>query len=215
MNADIPCIPVFVQRSFVSNDTGVEPGYAFAIQSYAGRALAFHVMLRSGAHYRGVPIHALHLRHMVVARPLGDCQFWDCFTFNPVVHVYNYLRDHEAECYLRSGHCSGTYLFTVDWLPDFRGPGLTHLPDQNKCGHVMALSDGNLACLPTNRIAWKDGYYIGQRPDPNLRNYKVQSEVYQAESSDWDVSRDERYFYGPSQPATAPTGQPSVGPYYP
>jgi hypothetical protein len=214
MNADIPYLPVWVRRSFIARGGGVEQGYAFAIQSHPGRALAFHVMLKSGAHYRGVPIHALQLYPISKSRDLGDCQLWDCFTYNSVVHCYSYLRDHEAECYLRSGRVGGSYLFTVDWLPDFRGPGFTHLPDQNKCGHVMALEDGNLACLPTNRIAWKDGYFIGARPTPALQNYKVQDEVYQAESSAWDVSRDESYFYSPHGAAASPSEGPNVGPYY-
>lgn len=197
MNADIPFLPVWVRRSFIARDPGLEQGYAFAVQSWPGRALAFHVMLKSGAHYRGIPIHALSTAPISRARDLGDCQLWDCFSYNPQVHVYNYLRDHEADCYLRSGTVGGTYLFTVDWLPDFRGPGFTHLPDQNKCGHVMALEDGNLACLPTNRIAWKDAYFIGQNPRPRAQQYRVQDEVYQAEDSAWDVSRDEAYFYSP------------------
>lgn len=214
MNADIPYLPVWVRREFIAKTAGVEEGYAFAIQSYPGRALAFHVMLKSGAHYRGVPIHAIQLTKEARPRPLGECQLWDCFTFNPVVHVYNYLREHEANCYLRGGPWSGKYLFTVDWLPDFRGPGFTHIPDQNKCGHVMALSDGNLACLPTNRIAWKDGYFIGSRPKVALQNYKVQDELYQAESCEWDVSRSRDYYYGPQNAATAPESPPTVGPYY-
>lgn len=197
MNCDIPFLPVWVRRSFIARDPGLEQGYAFAVQSWPGRALAFHVMLKSGAHYRGIPIHALSTAPISRARDLGDCQLWDCFSYNPQVHVYNYLLEHEADCYLRSGTVGGTYLFTVDWLPDFRGPGFTHLPDQNKCGHVMALEDGNLACLPTNRIAWKDAYFIGQNPSPRAQHYRVQDEVYQAEDSAWDVSRGEAYFYSP------------------
>jgi hypothetical protein len=82
------------------------------------------------------------------------------------------------------------------------------IPDQNKCGHVMALSDGNLACLPTNRIAWRDAYFIGNSPNPQAREYKVQDRVYQAEDSAWDVSRDEGYFYGPGNGPVAPDPAP-------
>lgn len=205
MNADIPYLHCWVRRSFVkAGGFGLEEAYAFAIQSHPGRALAFHVMLKSGAHYRGVPIHAISTTPESSAPSLGDCQLWDCFTFNPTVHVYNYLRDHEAECLLRSGRKSGRYLFTVDWLPDFRGPGFTHLPDQNKCGHVMAMDDGSLACLPTNRIAWRDSYFIGQNPHPEAQKYTVQTETYQCESSAWDVSQDDSYFYGPKDGPISP-----------
>jgi len=197
VNADIPYIRCFVRRKVVSRDSHLEEAYAFAIQSHPGRALGFHCLLKSGAHYRNVPIHAICLREDSPEISLGDCQLWDCFTFAPKVHVYDYLRDHEAICYMRSRRMDGTYLFTVDWLPDSRGPGWTHRPEQNKCGHVMALEDGNLCCLPTNRIAWKDAYFVGNSPAPADERYTVQHEVYQAESSEWDVSRDDKYFYAP------------------
>lgn len=195
MNADIPYLKCLVRLPFVSDRPGVEEAYAFGIQSIAGRALGFHVMLQSGAHYRNVPIHALATRQCA-GRPLVDCQLWDCFSCRPVVTVFSYLRDHEAECYLRSGMVGGQYLFTVDWLPDsWERPGFTLTPEQNKCAHVMELHDGNLAALPTNRIAWKDGYFCGASPDPRKAGYRVQQDIYQAESSEWDASRDDGYFY--------------------
>jgi hypothetical protein len=92
---------------------------------------------------------------------------------------------------------SGMYLFTVDWLPDSpERPGFLNCPEQTKCAHVMALEDGNLAALPTNRIAWRDGYFIGHSPDPASRHYAVQSNSYRAEAGTFDVSKDEAYFYG-------------------
>ena len=204
MNADIPYLRCWVRLPYISSRQGVEEGYAFAIQSYPGRTLAFHVMLQSGAHYRGVPIHAIALRPDAAPRELKDCALWDCFTFRPIVHCYNYLREHEAICYARSGPVEGRYLFTVDWLPDDGGPGFTHLVEQNKCAHVLALEDGNLAALPTNRIAWMDGYFIGRRPDPRAMNYTVQQEVWQAEDAAFDASRDLNYIYGPQEAPESP-----------
>jgi hypothetical protein len=90
------------------------------------------------------------------------------------------------------------YLFTVDWLPDSPAhPGWTQRPEQNKCAHVLALEDGNLCALPTNRVAWRDAYFIGSNPDPRGQGYRVQEEVWQAEDSSWDVSNDSRLFYSP------------------
>lgn len=195
MNADIPYLHCWVRRRFISDRDGMEEAYAFAVQSFPGRCLAFHVMLKSGAHYRGVPIHALAVNPSAPEPALSDCQLWDCFTYNPVVHCYAYLRDHQADCVLRSRTEDGVYLFTVDWLPDHRGPDWTHIPDQNKCGHVLALESGNLCCLPTNRIAWKDGHWIGSQPDPRSQGYTVQEQVYQAEDAAWDASQGSGYFY--------------------
>jgi hypothetical protein len=218
MNADIPYLRCWVRLPYISKREGLEEAYAFAIQSYPGRALAFHVMLKSGAHYRGVPIHALVVNQSAPEISLSDAQLWDCFTFHPVVHCYQYLRDHEAICNLRSGPVNGNYLFTVDWLPDHNGPGFVHLPEQNKCGHVLVLETGNLCCLPTNRIAWRDGYFVGARPDPKSQGYAVQEEVYQSEDSAWDVSRSEAYVYSPQdapvRPISDPVGSPPQPPAF-
>jgi hypothetical protein len=197
MNADIPYLKCFVRGSYISDTDILEEAYAFGIQSIPGRALGFHVMLQSGAHYRNVPIHAICTRECQERR-LGDCQLWDCFSSKPVVTVFSYLRDHEAECFLRSGKVDGNYLFTVDWLPDtWERPGFTLSPEQNKCAHVLELADGNLCALPTNRMAWKDGYFVGSSPSPKGKGYTVQQDTYHAETSAWDVSKDDRYFYGP------------------
>ena len=197
MNADIPYLKCLVRGSYISDTDSLEEAYAFGIQSIPGRALGFHVLLKSGAHYRNVPIHAICTQEGQ-GRPLGDCQLWDCFSSKPVVTVFSYLRDHEAECYLRSGKVEGNYLFTVDWLPDtWERPGFTLSPEQNKCAHVLELADGNLCALPTNRIAWKDGYFVGSHPHPKTAGLKVQEDSYQAETSAWDVSKDTRFFYSP------------------
>lgn len=196
MHADIPYLRCWVRREFISKEQGLEEAYAFAVQSIPGRALGFHVMLKSGAHYRNVPIHALCTDPAAPPESLCDCQLWDCFSYRPIVHVFQYLQDHEAICYTRGGELDATYLFTVDWLPDSpERPGFILRPEQNKCAHVMETEDGNLLALPTNRIAWRDAYFIGSAPNPTAAKYTVQERVYQAEDSAFDVSDDERYFY--------------------
>jgi hypothetical protein len=220
MNFDIPYLRVWVDESFLNGGSAREEGYAFAIQSYPARALAFHVMLKSGAHYRNLPIHAIATREDAEARALADCQLWDCFSFRPIVTVFGYLLDHEAVCYTRRGPEKGDYLFTVDWLPDsLSASGWPARPEQSKCGHVFALGCGRLACLPSNRVAWRDGYFCGDRPDPRSRGYVVQEEVFRAEDAAFDASGSQDWCYGPvaasglwSHKGSAPEPLASNGP---
>ena len=196
MNADIPTLHCWVRLPFLSGKDGVEEAYAFGIQSVGGRALGFHCMTKSGAHYRGVPIHAIATHPDTDERTLSECQLWDCFSNRPVVHVYGFLRDHQCICYMRGSSAVGTYLFTVDWLPNSNeDTGLILMPEQNKCAHVIALDDGNVCALPTNRIAWMDAYFIGKSPNPRAAGYKVQTDVYQAEDCESDVSSPHDYMY--------------------
>jgi hypothetical protein len=196
LNADIPTLKCWVRLPFISHSTGFVEAYAFAIQSIGGRAIGFHCMMQSGAHYRGVPIHAIALRPDAEASTLADCEMWDCFSSRPVVHVFDYLRNHRCIARTRGGSRSGEYLFTIDWLPDSPDrPGFTMTPEQNKCAHLIALDSGSLCALPTNRIAWTDSYFVGSCPTPQDRGYRVQSDVYRCEGGEWDVSRDEGYMY--------------------
>lgn len=200
MNADIPYLHCWVRLSHISDRDGWEEAYAFAIQSVRGRCLGFHCMLKSGAHYRNVPLNAIATDRSAGRMPLSHLCYWDCFSSNPVVTVFDYLRDHECVAMLPLSKTPGVYLFTVDWLPDSaERPGFIMQPDQNKCGHVIALRDGNIAVLPTNKIAWRDGYFIGSDPHPELNGYTTQDEVAQAESCERDFSKSDMYFYGGEQ----------------
>ena len=199
MNADIPYLHCWVRRCVIADpsDDGLEEAYAFAVQSMKGRCIGFHCMLKSGAHYRNVPIHALALNEAAPRRNPEDLAYWDCFSSRPIVTVFDYLRDHECVALLPTGNREeGVYLFTVDWLPDEAArPGFIIQPDQNKCGHVLALRSGGVAMLPTNKIAWRDGYFVGNDPHPEKMGYRVQADVYQAESSTRDFSKSDAYFY--------------------
>lgn len=200
MNADIPYLHCWVMMAEISDSIGWEEAYAFAIQSVKGRALGLHCMLKSGAHYRNVPLHAISLTPLVrgdLAPGPGELAYWDCFSSRPLVTVFDYLRDHECVALLPDGAKeNGTYLFTIDWLPDEpTRPGFVLEPSQNKCGHVIAMENGLVAMLPTNKIAWRDGYFIGNNPEPWKNGYRVQDRVHQAESAGRDFSKDDRMFY--------------------
>lgn len=207
MNADIPYFHCYVRLEHISQKQGHEEAYAFAVQSLKGRAIGLHCMLKSGAHYRNVPLHAVCTDQNAEPRRLGELAYWDCFSSKPVVTVFDYLRDHECIAILPEGRRErGVYLFTVDWLPDEPvRPGWILQPDQNKCGHFISLESGNVCMLPTNKIAWCDGYWIGSNPNPQSRQYVVQKDTYHAESSSRDFSKSDGYFYESS-------GQPSGPP---
>lgn len=199
MNADIPFLHCWVHRHMIAEPeaSGFEEAYAFAIQSVKGRAIGFHCMLQSGAHYRNIPLHALALNKDAPQRGRSDLAYWDCFSSQPIVTVFDYLREHECVAFLPTGARErGVYLFTVDWLPDSaERPGFILQPDQNKCGHMIALESGCIAMLPTNKIAWLDGYWIGNNPHPEKMGYRVQTDIYQAESATRDFSKSQAYFY--------------------
>lgn len=192
MNADVPPFQCLIREQFLNGREGFEEAFVFGISSIKGRALGFHALLKSGAHFRHLPAHAIAFSESAPPRKLKELAMWDCFSSVPVVWKADFLKDHEAFCLIGGQKLPGTYLFTVDWLPDrAETPGFTLIPEQMKCAHVFQLQEGNLCYLPTNRVAWRDGYWIGESPDPKSRGYRVQKEVYQAEGAELNLTGEE------------------------
>lgn len=201
MNADIPPLKVWIKGSCLGSQEEYEHGYAFAIQSYKGRALQFHVLLESGAHFRHIPIHWL-LHHTGSSDdcsiPLDLLQLWDCFSYRPVVTVFDMLSGYQCDAILKdkSSH-SARYWFTVDWLPDSdTKPGFLLQPDQNKCAHVLLLDNGQVAALPTNRLTFKDAFFIGNNPTAAKRGYTTLPTIWQSEDcTRWSVANTDDTYY--------------------
>lgn len=202
MNADIPPLKVWIQSQHLTEKANeLEHGYAFAIQSYKGRALQFHVLLESGAHFRHIPLH--WLIHNIGAGSTNQLslpllQLWDCFSYRPVVTVFDLLKGYQCDCILKDEDVQqGTYWFTVDWLPDSDAEsGFLLQPDQNKCAHVVLLDNGQIAALPTNRILFKDAFFIGNNPSAITKRYKTGDVIHKAENCNrWSVANTDETFY--------------------
>lgn len=201
MNADIPPLKVTLKTNNLTGEKSeaeTETGYAFAIQSYKGRALQFHVLMESGAHFRHVPLHWLQHDTVHKPLPLNLLQLWDCFSYKPVVTVFDFIRDYECQAILKdkSTH-HASYWFTVDWLPDSDSrAGVLLEPEQNKCCHVVLLANGQVAALPTNRLVFKDAFFIGNKPTAATKGYATIAEKWTAESCErWSVAETDEVFY--------------------
>jgi hypothetical protein len=201
MNADVPPLKIWINGSNLGIEPGYEHGYVFAVQSFKNRALQFHVMLESGAHFRHVPLHwLLHqpipLNIQTLELPL--LQLWDCESYKPVVTVFSFLKGYQCDCILKDKkRIAGTYWCTVDWLPDSDAEATLLLqPDQNKCAHLILLENGQIAALPTNRVLWKDAFFIGNEPDADKKGYKTVDQIFEAEDCNkWSVAKTTTTFY--------------------
>jgi hypothetical protein len=207
MHANIPITQVLVKNKFLydlDNVEGFTEAYLFGVKSEHQRALCFHGMLKTGAHWRGLPLHALWWKEPETDHEysLEHLQLWDCFTEKIQVIQWDYLASHECECFLRTKDgVSGTYLFTIEWLKDSNpDTSFTGIPEQNKCAHVIALSNGQIAALPTNRILFKDAFFVGNKPTAAECGYKVGTTVWTAETCErWSVSEDNSVYYKDEQ----------------
>lgn len=202
MNVNVPTIKCWVRKEFLTDgkETGLEEGYIFGITSLKSWAVMFNILLKSGAHFRFIPLHAIVTKSTLpdTLFDLTHLQLWDCFSSNVHVTVFDLLKDYSVKAYLRNKKCiNGKYLFTLDWLPDKEEiTGFIYQPDQNKCGHIIELENGQLACLPTNRVAFADAYFIGNDPHPEKCGYVTGTTKWSAETSErWSVADEDNAIY--------------------
>jgi hypothetical protein len=172
----------------------------FGIASISGRALLFHILLPNGAVYYRLPISAFFQKHfsrdqVPDMRP-DELQLWNCFSYWPSVHVFDFLAGVDGKFRGKDKNFyPGNYLFTVDWAhpePNILDVEHSQIPQEHKCAHILALDNGNFAAQPNNRILWHVNNYT---TDNDWPDYKVQNTVWDVEGSDWITEDSDKMFY--------------------
>ena len=197
LNEDIPSFKAMVRKSFFTKDETDRNEfynvYVFALQSYPGTILTFHVMTDTGMVRSRVPMSEIYTDEPTNDIPFNYKQLWDCFSENVTVSEYSFLGYHRAQIVLRDGtKVWGTYMFTVDW---FHNP-YSDEPSDYKCGHVFAADYGYLLCMPNNRIFWRDSNWVTKKLPENLKQFRVDTELPSVENqSDRWITEDTDSFY--------------------
>ena len=176
----------WVDKSIMSNGEaeGWEEGVWFGLLSTPHRAWGCSVMLKCGALYRGLPLHALcHDRVGFDTKwEIGDAQRWDCFGYNFSPIRYDYLRELDVDVWIakRQNWVSGHYVFTAEPYED----SYSLEPSQTKSHNFIALSNGRYTCVPNNNILWKESSFVKSQGRPSW--LRVQSETWHAEEPGFD-----------------------------
>ena len=176
----------------------------FGLGSISGRAPLFHCLLTNGAIYWRLPISAFVQRGsgstlhsgQIEHQDLEDLQLWNSFSYYPSVTVFDFLSGQRCK-YLGKNKkfYHGEYLFTIDWAhPESNIVDTEHseIPDQHKCGHVLALDNGNFAIQPNNRILWSIPSFTTSTHWPD---YKVQTTYWNVENKNWKTDDSDDMFY--------------------
>jgi hypothetical protein len=164
LNANIPPIYCKVREEYLYDmdpkRKGEKDCVIFGIASISGRAILFHIMLPNGAIYYRLPISAFFQKHFqrskVPDMSVDQLQLWNCFSYYPSVHCFDWLAGVEGKYKGKDKtFYPGQYLFTIDWAhPETNILDTEHseIPQEHKCAHIMALANGNYAAQPNNRI---------------------------------------------------------------
>jgi hypothetical protein len=204
LNADIPPLYCKVRTEYLYDmdmaKRGEEDCVVFGVSSITGRALLFHIMLPNGAVFYRLPISAFFnkrfLRSEVPDMSLDSLQLWNCFSYYPSVHRFDFLggvhgrfRAKDKKFY------PGQYLFTVDFAhPESNILNTEHseIPQEHKCCHILELDNGNYAAQPNNRILWHINSFT---TDTTWPDYSVQTTYWECEGPDWVTEDSNKMFY--------------------
>ena len=204
LNANIPPIYCKIRTEYLYDMDPKRKGerdcVIFGITSITGRAILFNIMLPNGACFWRLPISAFfqrnHNRSQVPDMSLDELQLWNCFSYYPSVHRFDWMdgldgkfRGKDKKFY------PGTYLFTIDWgHPESNILNVEHseVPQEHKCAHILALGNGNFAAQPNNRCLWHVNSYTTDKDWPD---FKVQNTVWDCEDDAWVTEDSNNMFY--------------------
>jgi hypothetical protein len=172
----------------------------FGLTSIPGRAVLFHTLLTNGAIFWRLPISAFIQKGFECSRVpnqnLVDLELWNSFSYYPSVNTFDFLIGQKCK-YLGvdKKFYAGEYLFTIDWAhpePNILDTEHSEIPQEHKCGHVLALDNGNYAIQPNNRILWNVPSFTTATHWPD---YKVQSSYWNVENKDFISEDSNNMFY--------------------
>ena len=204
LNANIPPIYCKIRTEYLydldMDKKGERECVIFGLASISGRALLFHILLPNGAVYYRLPISAFFQKRFsrseVPDMSVDELQLWNCFSYWPSVHVFDFLAGVDGKYRGKDKNFySGNYLFTVDWAhpePNILDVEHSQIPQEHKCAHILALDNGNFAAQPNNRILWHVNNYTTESDWPD---YKVQNTVWDVEGADWITEDTDKMFY--------------------
>jgi hypothetical protein len=131
--------------------------------------------------------------------PICKSTSYNCGTalvIYPSVHSFGYLISQRGKYFGKDKKFYyGEYLFTIDWAhPESNILDTEHseIPDQHKCGHVLALDNGNYAIQPNNRILWNISNFTFNSDIPD---YNVQTTEWNVENKNWITEDTDKMFY--------------------
>ena len=172
----------------------------FGFASITGRAVLFHIMLPNGAVYYRLPISAFFQKRFsrseVPDMSVDSLQLWNCFSYYPSINCFSFLDGQRGKFFGKDKKLyKAEYLFTIDWAsPEANILDTDHseIPQEHKCGHILALDNGNYACQPNNRILWNIPSYTTSSAVPD---YKVQTTIWNVENKEWITEDSDAMFY--------------------
>lgn len=154
---------------------GTTAGLWHGVHSREGQMLMCHVMLDTGAHWSGLPLHALSTSD-VYYTPAWVMP-WFAMGEHILATSLPYLEGLKANpmCEpLRSTLLSGRHTgIVIDWAD-----GYSRYPQEHKPLNLIAMNNGPFVLLPNNYATYTDKHFTDPTKQDHLQYYRRNDQVY-------------------------------------
>lgn len=149
---------------------GVTRGIWHGVYCREGQAMLCHVLLESGAHWSGLPLHALSVSSDF-SQPLNALQPWGGMGEEMTAFTLPYL-----EGLMVVGRDIGKGRHTgilIDW-----NDGFSRYPQEHKPLSLIETASGQYALIPNNYYTIEDKHFTTEAAAANRKHYRRGEETY-------------------------------------
>lgn len=145
---------------------GTTQGIWHSVYSREYQTLMTHVMLESGAHWTGLPIHALSTTNDFTW-DRGQLMPWTAMGKCIETFHAKYLEGLECEVFKPFQSVGRHTGIIIDW-----SDGYSRYPSEHKPLNVIQLGNGQFAFLPNNFVVYNDKHFTNDISKENLKYYR-------------------------------------------
>jgi len=167
---------VYVDNKYLGLETGYTQGIWHGVYARSGEVLLSHILLETGAHWTGIPLHAIRHIEGGSNKKSGEIQPWGNMGTDIDVFFLKHLEGLEIEYFSQKLKGTATGI-VVDWYD-----GFTKHPEQHKPLHLIAMNDGNYYLLPNNFLRWFDPSFVEESKWSECKGYRRGSQVWLPEN---------------------------------
>ncbi len=151
---------------------GITKGIWWGCYSRLGQIIMCHVMLESGAHWSGIPIHCLSTSQDFSIKE-SDLMPWASMGEDMDVIHSRYLEGLRCKImqpFQSEGRHTGIIIDYKD--------GYSRYPQEHKPLNLINLFSGQFALLPNNYLIFEDLHFVEEEARENLKNYRRSDKIF-------------------------------------
>lgn len=158
--------------------SGLTKGILHSVYSKPGQLMLTHVLLETGAHWSGLPLHLL--THKPTAEALCAVEPWGGMGTQITTTHFTYLDGLKGKTIKEKLHFRHTGII-IDW-----NDGFSKYPQEHKPLSLICLEQGNFGLLPNNYFKLCDKHFTDELEENNLnlKNYRRGETVYWENNSE-------------------------------